>query len=155
MHSAADDFFLDNLYFRTVPVALEIFGEVPEDCLERAELPDEPLVGGRFGDESSAFLTQPLFLSSKSVRRAVVLLTPNFAMSSFSEGILSPADSFPDSIRPVIQLYSSAYLGVRAADLRALLKRAILVLIFQIILKIPLIVIKKNRQRWQFFFALT
>ena len=72
-------------------------------------------------------------------------------MSSFSEGILSPADSFPDSIRPVIQLYSSAYLGVRAADLRALLKRAILVLIFQIILKIPLIVIKKNRQRWQFF----
>ena len=54
MNPASDDFFLDNLYFRTVPVALEIFGEVPEDCLERAELPDEPLAGGRFGDESSA-----------------------------------------------------------------------------------------------------
>ena len=76
-------------------------------------------------------------------------------MSSFSEGILSPADSFPDSIRPVIQLYSSAYLGVRAADLRALLKRAILVLIFQIILKIPLIVIKKKPPKVAVFFALT
>ena len=54
MHSAADDFFLDDLYFRAVSVALEIFREVPKNCLERAELPDEPLAGGRFGDESSA-----------------------------------------------------------------------------------------------------
>ena len=73
-------------------------------------------------------------------------------MSSFSEGILSPADSFPDSIRPVIQLYSSAYLGVAEAVLRALLKRAILVLIFQIILKIPLIVSKKTAKSGGFNF---